>query len=58
MTLKSLKEDGADAVFVGIGLPDPKKIPIFENLTRDMGFYTSKDYLPLVASGSKPGKAC
>jgi hypothetical protein len=37
------------------GLPDPKKISIFENLTEDMGFYTSKDFLPKVTKASKPG---
>ncbi|KAK7488496.1 hypothetical protein BaRGS_00020281 [Batillaria attramentaria] len=55
ITLKLLKEQGYKAVFVGIGLPDPKKIPIFENLTQEMGFYTSKDFLPLVAQASKAG---
>ena len=57
ITLKSLEEKGYKAVFIGIGLPDPKKIPIFEDLTEDMGFYTSKDFLPMVAQASKPGKA-
>ncbi|XP_037070102.1 dihydropyrimidine dehydrogenase [NADP(+)]-like [Pollicipes pollicipes] len=55
LTLKSLKADGYEAVFLGIGLPQPKKIAIFENLTEEMGFYTSKDFLPRVAAASKPG---
>lgn len=55
LTLNKLKQDGFSAVFVGIGLPDPKKISIFENLTEDMGFYTSKDFLPKVTKASKPG---
>ena len=56
ISLKSLRADGYKAVFVGIGLPDPKKIPIFQELTQDMGFYTSKDFLPMVAQSSKSGK--
>ncbi|PVD23165.1 hypothetical protein C0Q70_16428 [Pomacea canaliculata] len=55
ITLESLKEQGYQAVFLGIGLPDPTKIPIFKDLTSDMGFYTSKDFLPLVAQASKAG---
>lgn len=43
------------AVFIGIGLPEPKIIPIFEGLTTEMGFYTSKNFLPIVANGSKKG---
>lgn len=43
------------AVFLGIGLPEPKNVPIFRNLTQEMGFYTSKDFLPLVSKGSKRG---
>ena len=43
------------AIFVGIGLPDPKVIPMFEGLTEEQGFYTSKNFLPLVAKTSKPG---
>lgn len=55
LTLQKLKKDGCEAVFVGIGLPDAKRIPIFEGLTESMGFYTSKDYLPKVAASSKAG---
>lgn len=36
-------------------MPEPKKIKIFESLTIDNGFYTSKDFLPLVAKASKQG---
>ena len=56
VTLQSLKQEGSEAVFVGIGLPDPKKIPLFEGLTQEKGFFTSKDFLPRVASASKAGK--
>ncbi|CAH1775886.1 unnamed protein product [Owenia fusiformis] len=55
LTLEALKDQGAAAVFVGIGLPDPKKIPLFKDLTGDMGFFTSKEFLPKVAAASKPG---
>ena len=55
LTLKGLQSDGYEAVFVGIGVPDPKIAPVFEGLTTCEGFYTSKDFLPLVAKGSKPG---
>ena len=37
------------AIFIGIGNPEPKIIPIFKNLTEDQGFYTSKGFLPKVS---------
>uniref|UniRef100_A0A8C3GQW9 Dihydropyrimidine dehydrogenase [NADP(+)] n=1 Tax=Cairina moschata TaxID=8855 RepID=A0A8C3GQW9_CAIMO len=55
MTLRTLKEDGYKAVFIGIGLPEPNRDSIFQGLRMDQGFYTSKDFLPLVAMASKPG---
>ncbi|XP_056353155.1 dihydropyrimidine dehydrogenase [NADP(+)] isoform X1 [Oenanthe melanoleuca] len=55
MTLHTLKEDGYKAVFIGIGLPEPNRDSIFQGLTMNQGFYTSKDFLPLVAMASKPG---
>ncbi|MBN3296653.1 DPYD dehydrogenase, partial [Amia calva] len=55
MTLNSLKENGYEVVFIGIGLPEPNRHKIFEGLTMEEGFYTSKDFLPLVAKASKPG---
>ncbi|XP_049621625.1 dihydropyrimidine dehydrogenase [NADP(+)] [Suncus etruscus] len=55
MTLSTLKEEGYKAVFIGIGLPEPNKDRIFEGLTQEQGFYTSKDFLPLVAKSSKAG---
>ena len=48
LTLEKMKEDGFAAVFIGIGNPDPKIIPIFSELTEEMGFYTSKSFLPKV----------
>jgi len=41
--------------FLFVGLPDPKRHPMFEGLTSKEGFYTSKDFLPLVAAASKAG---
>jgi dihydropyrimidine dehydrogenase (NADP+) len=38
-----------------LGLPNPKKLPMFEKLNEDIGFYTSKDFLPRVSAASKPG---
>ncbi|KAF6074359.1 dihydropyrimidine dehydrogenase [Phyllostomus discolor] len=55
ITLQTLKAQGYKAAFIGIGLPEPNKDPIFEGLTQEQGFYTSKDFLPLVAKASKPG---
>lgn len=55
ITIKGLQQEGYEAIFVGIGLPQPKKISIFADLNIDMGFYTSKDFLPLVTGASKPG---
>ncbi|KAM6262372.1 dihydropyrimidine dehydrogenase [NADP(+)] [Porphyrio hochstetteri] len=55
MTLRSLKDDGYGVVFIGIGLPEPNRDSIFHGLNMDQGFYTSKDFLPLVAMASKPG---
>uniref|UniRef100_A0A0C9Q8R5 Dihydropyrimidine dehydrogenase [NADP(+)] n=1 Tax=Fopius arisanus TaxID=64838 RepID=A0A0C9Q8R5_9HYME len=44
-----------DIVFLGIGLPQAKVIPIFSGLTEASGFFTSKGFLPRVSKGSKPG---
>ncbi|XP_014473773.1 PREDICTED: dihydropyrimidine dehydrogenase [NADP(+)] [Dinoponera quadriceps] len=55
LTIQKLQDDGYQAIFLGIGLPEPKNIPIFENLTPEMGFFTSKGFLPAVAKSSKPG---
>ncbi|XP_046405599.1 dihydropyrimidine dehydrogenase [NADP(+)] isoform X2 [Ischnura elegans] len=55
LTVEKLKNEGYKAVFIGIGLPNPKTINIFKDLTKENGFYTSKSFLPAVAKGSKPG---
>lgn len=55
LSIKGLREDGHEAIFVGIGLPDAKVTPMFEGLTVEQGFYTSKDFLPVVSKTSKPG---
>ncbi|XP_069823822.1 dihydropyrimidine dehydrogenase [NADP(+)] isoform X4 [Dendropsophus ebraccatus] len=55
MNITALKEDGFAAIFLGIGLPEPKVEDVFRGLKPEQGFYTSKDFLPLVAKASKPG---
>ncbi|CAH1393543.1 unnamed protein product [Nezara viridula] len=55
ITIKNLMSDGYDAIFIGIGLPDPKRNTVFNGLTTEMGYYASKDFLPLVAKSSKQG---
>jgi len=52
---QSLQNAGYKAIFLGIGLPEAKNISIFKNLTAEMGFFTSKTFLPSVAKSSKPG---
>ncbi|KAL1497004.1 hypothetical protein ABEB36_008036 [Hypothenemus hampei] len=47
--------DEFDAIFVAIGLPTAKVDPLFTNLNEQQGFYTSKSFLPSVASCSKKG---
>lgn len=42
-------------IYQGIGLPQPMLNSIFKGLKPEQGFYTSKDFLPLVSEGSKPG---
>ena len=54
LTINSLKKD-FKCVFIGIGNPEPKTIPIFKGLTEEQGFFTSKGFLPKVARASKPG---
>lgn len=54
-TLQSMRNEGYAAIFCGIGLPQPKIIKAFEGLKKKDGFYTSKDFLPLVSKASKPG---
>ncbi|XP_077579863.1 dihydropyrimidine dehydrogenase [NADP(+)] isoform X2 [Stigmatopora nigra] len=55
MTLTSLRKDGFKAVFIGIGLPQANRAKIFQGLSMDQGFFTSKDFLPMVATASKKG---
>uniref|UniRef100_A0A8C6VE34 Dihydropyrimidine dehydrogenase [NADP(+)] n=1 Tax=Naja naja TaxID=35670 RepID=A0A8C6VE34_NAJNA len=55
LTLSALKDDGYEAIFIGIGLPEPKKESVFQGLGMEEGFYTSKDFLPLVSMASKQG---
>lgn len=55
LTIQSLKKEGYEAFFIGIGLPNPNYSPIFNGLNESQGFYTSKSFLPKVAKASKPG---
>ncbi|CAH3165814.1 unnamed protein product [Porites lobata] len=55
LSIKSLREKGYESIFVGIGLPQPKLSPIFDGLNIHSGFYTSKDFLPIVSTASKAG---
>lgn len=55
ITVQGLLDAGTDAVFLGIGLPQPKIAPVFRGLGSEQGFYSSKNFLPLVSAGSKPG---
>ncbi|KAM6454389.1 dihydropyrimidine dehydrogenase [NADP(+)] isoform 3-T3 [Liasis olivaceus] len=55
LTLSALKDDDYKAIFIGIGLPEPKKESVFQGLGIEEGFYTSKDFLPLMSMASKPG---
>ena len=55
LTLEKMQKDGFDAVFIGIGNPEPKTIPIFDGLSEQNGYYTSKGFLPKVAKASKAG---
>ena len=42
--------------FCSLGLPQPKLSPVFDGLNIHGGFYTSKDFLPIVSIASKAGK--
>jgi len=55
MTLEKMRNDGYEAAFIGIGNPEPKTIPIFDGLSSEQGYYTSKSFLPKVARASKAG---
>lgn len=55
ITVQGLLDANVASVFLGIGLPQPTLNPIFKGLTVDHGFYTSKNFLPEVAAGSKRG---
>uniref|UniRef100_A0A183C1C3 Dihydropyrimidine dehydrogenase [NADP(+)] n=1 Tax=Globodera pallida TaxID=36090 RepID=A0A183C1C3_GLOPA len=55
LSLEKLQKQGVKAVFIGIGMPEPKRAPMFKGLSPTNGFYTSKDFLPLVAKASKSG---
>nr|XP_034189546.1 dihydropyrimidine dehydrogenase [NADP(+)] isoform X1 [Osmia lignaria] len=55
LTIQGLQNTEYKAIFLGLGLPEAKTIPIFSGLTEEIGFFTSKSFLPKVATASKPG---
>eukprot|EP00088_Acartia_fossae_P032309 TRINITY_DN3308_c0_g1_i6.p1 TRINITY_DN3308_c0_g1~~TRINITY_DN3308_c0_g1_i6.p1 ORF type:complete len:1069 (-),score=295.18 TRINITY_DN3308_c0_g1_i6:247-3453(-) len=55
LTVEKLQKDGFATVFIGIGNPEAKTIPMFNGLTEEQGYFTSKSFLPQVARASKPG---
>ncbi|XP_014672425.1 PREDICTED: dihydropyrimidine dehydrogenase [NADP(+)]-like [Priapulus caudatus] len=55
LSIESLRKAGNEAIYIGIGLPESKTIPLFDGLTEERGFWTSKSFLPRVAAASKPG---
>lgn len=55
ITVRGLQQQGYEAIFVGIGMPQAKPFGVFKGLGREQGYYSSKDFLPEVARGSKPG---
>lgn len=57
LTIQKLLSE-TDAIFLGIGLPQPKINPLFKNLTTEQGFYTSKSFLPKVTAASKNYTSC
>jgi len=58
LTLEGLKDQGYQAVFIGIGNPEPKTLPMFKGLSEEQGYYTSKGFLPKVSLASKAGMSC
>ncbi|KAN0034723.1 hypothetical protein ACTFIV_001255 [Dictyostelium citrinum] len=54
-SVESLQKQGYEAIYLGIGMPEPKIDPVFNELTSDQGFFTSKEFLPKVSKASKAG---
>eukprot|EP00708_Paratrimastix_pyriformis_P002040 GAFH01000778.1.p1 GENE.GAFH01000778.1~~GAFH01000778.1.p1 ORF type:complete len:1009 (-),score=433.33 GAFH01000778.1:131-2905(-) len=50
-TLTSLKEAGSKAIFLGVGLPEPFSLPVFQNAPANV--MTSKSFLRSVSFASK-----
>lgn len=58
-TLSSLSiQQNYECIFIGIGLPEPKRDAVFNGLEKEHGFFTSKDFLPAVSKASKTMCAC
>eukprot|EP00708_Paratrimastix_pyriformis_P002030 GAFH01000768.1.p1 GENE.GAFH01000768.1~~GAFH01000768.1.p1 ORF type:complete len:988 (-),score=467.21 GAFH01000768.1:309-2951(-) len=54
-TLQALKDQGFDAVFVGVGFPAANSIPVFKKAGPLSNVWNSKDFLSAVANATKPG---
>ncbi|KNC80821.1 hypothetical protein SARC_06824 [Sphaeroforma arctica JP610] len=54
-SIKSLKEEDYEGIFLGCGMPQPKTIAAFQGLTEEQGYFNSKTFLPRVSAASKPG---
>ncbi|KAL3320770.1 hypothetical protein Ciccas_000541, partial [Cichlidogyrus casuarinus] len=54
LTIAKLRKMGYKAMFLGFGMPDPRRAPVFEGLTQEQGYFTSKEFLPMVSEASKP----
>ncbi|KAM7532811.1 hypothetical protein Aperf_G00000129029 [Anoplocephala perfoliata] len=58
ISLASLRADGFKAIFLGFGLPNSHSISVFEGLTAEQGYFTSKAFLPRVSAASKGCLGC
>ncbi|PIO73707.1 4Fe-4S binding domain protein [Teladorsagia circumcincta] len=57
LTVEKLKASGTKAVFIGIGMPEPKKIGVFKGLTQSHGFFTSDTAFDCATSALRCGAA-
>ena len=51
LTIQGLQSSGYKAIFLGIGLPEAKTIPIFSNLTEEMGFFYIEEFFTKSSEG-------
>uniref|UniRef100_A0A672Q2J4 Dihydropyrimidine dehydrogenase a, tandem duplicate 3 n=1 Tax=Sinocyclocheilus grahami TaxID=75366 RepID=A0A672Q2J4_SINGR len=55
LMMKNICADELCIVRLGACLPQANRHKLFDGLSTEQGFYTSKDFLPLVTKASKPG---